>query len=40
MSTKKTAAPKLNLPRFRKVGDKYVVTNDHGAYVFMDDDQL
>ncbi len=40
MSTKKTAAPKLNLPRFRKVGDKHVVTNDHGAYVFMDDDQL
>jgi His-Xaa-Ser system radical SAM maturase HxsB len=36
----KAAKPMLNLPRFRKVGPRYVVTNDHGAYAFLDDDQL
>lgn len=36
----KAAKPMLNLPRFRKVGPRYVVTNDHGAYAFLDEDQL
>jgi His-Xaa-Ser system radical SAM maturase HxsB len=40
----KTAArrPKAdtNLFRFRRVGPKYVVTNDHGAFAFLDETQL
>ena len=29
-----------NLFRWRKVGARHVVTNDHGAYIFLDDAQL
>lgn len=32
--------PRMNLFRYRKVDSKYVVTNDHGAYIFLDDIQL
>lgn len=31
---------RTNLFRFRKVGPKTVVTNDHGAYAFLDDREL
>lgn len=34
------AKPKKNLFRYRKVGDRHVVTNDHGAHALLDDDQL
>lgn len=44
VKTAKAATPKAkvqtNLMRWRKVGAKHVVTNDHGAFIFLDDEQL
>lgn len=39
-SAERRPKPKKNLFRYRKVGSRYVVTNDHGAYSLLDDQQL
>lgn len=40
MSRAAVEKPKRNLFRFRKVGTKWVVTTDHGAYILLSDEQL
>ena len=32
----KAAKPRPNLARWRRVGERFVVTNDHGAFVFLE----
>jgi len=39
-SASRRPRPKRNLFRYRKLGSKYVVSNDPGAYSFLDEDQL
>lgn len=36
----KAPKPRPNLARWRRVGERFVVTNDHGAFVFLDDGEL
>lgn len=40
MSAASRHSAKRNLFRYRKVGPKWVVTNDHGAYTLLDDSQI